>query len=245
VLHLQFNLRLALPHNQHEMASLRNLLLCLLVLDAKIQLCRSFVASRHHRARSSSFVVNSAAGRNHRHRQFVATPATTTTLSTASSPYIRTTAISEDLIQKFDKLRKGFPKDANVVAAGGWYNLERLSVDPKQELVGIITEGLKSTEYSKVQFGSTYEGHDDEKLEALLLLLYGMGKGFDSDNINGEWDLVFTRQGKKSPTFQKLVGTTEKAGRSKNFFDVASMTFSGIVKFWKWGIIGTKVKVCR
>lgn len=121
--------------------------------------------------------------------------------------------------------------------------MERLSVDPKQELVGIVTEGLKSTEDSKVQFGSTYSSHDDEKLEALMLLLYGMGKGFDSDAIDGEWDLVFTKQGKKSPAFQKVVGTTEKAGLSKNFFDVASMTFSGIVNFWKWGRVGTKVKV--
>lgn len=166
-----------------------------------------------------------------------------TCLYTAGSSYIKTTNISDEIVEKFQTLRKAFPKNANIVKAGGWYNLERLSVDPKQELVGMIVEGLKSTDESKVQFGSTYTNYEEEKLEALLLLLFGMAKGFDSDTIDGEWDLVFTRQGKKSPAFQKLVGTTEKAGRSKNFFDVATMTFSGIVRFWRWGRISTKVKV--
>jgi len=168
--------------------------------------------------------------------------ASSSPLFTASTPYFRTTAISDELVEKFQTLRKAFPDNADIVKAGGWYNLERLSVDPKQEFVGLIVEGLKSTEDSKVQFGTTYNERDDEKLEALLLLLYGLGKGFEAEKIDGEWDLVFSKQGKKSPSFQKLVGSTEKAGRSKNFFDIVSMTFSGIVRFWKWGKVQTKVK---
>jgi hypothetical protein len=216
------------------MMTLAGLLLLLLILNVKSHFGWSFV-SRCQFSRSSTNLVKSAT----RHVASVST----TALLTADTPYLRTTSISEELAQKFQKLRIAFPDDANVVKAGGWYNLERLSVDPKQELVSIVTEGLKSTNDSKVQFGSSYDTHDEEKLEALLLLLYGMGKGFESDAIDGEWDLVFTKQGKKSPTFQKLVGTTETAGRSKNVFDVASRTFSGVVSFWKWGTVGTKVKV--
>ncbi|KAG7353349.1 plastid lipid-associated PAP/fibrillin family protein [Nitzschia inconspicua] len=68
-----------------------------------------------------------------------------------------------------------------------------------------------------------------------------MGKGFDwIPLMRLGFGLYQTRQEKSS--IQKLVGTTEKAGRSKNFFDVASMNFSGVVKFWKWGRVGTKVK---
>jgi hypothetical protein len=220
------------------MITLKGLLPCLLILNVKVLVCWSFV-SRYLCSISSLSTLETTCHD---------ASALTTALSTAETPYLLTTSISEELAQKFQKLRMAFPDDANIVKAGGWYNLERLSVDPKQELVSIIIEGLKSTDDSKIQFGSSYDTHDKEKLEALLLLLYGMGKGFESDTIDGEWDLVFTKQGKKSPTFQKLVGTTETAGRSKNVFDVASRTFSGVVNFWKWGKVGTKVKVryqCR
>jgi hypothetical protein len=219
------------------MMTVEGLLLLSLILNVNVHFGWSFGSTTRQYTRSAlSTVVNTAT------RQVAS--ASTTALSTADTPYIVTTkSISEELSQKFQKLRMAFPDDANVVKAGGWYNLERLSVDPKQELVSIIAKGLKSTDDSKVQFGSSYDMHDEEKLEALLLLLYGMGKGFESDTIDGEWDLVFTRQGSKSPTFQKLVGTTETAGRSKNVFDVASRTFSGVVSFWKWGKVGTKVKV--
>jgi hypothetical protein len=216
------------------MVTLQGLLLLLLILNFKIHFSWSLSTRRHFSSSLSTLIKTET--------QRVGS-ASTTALSSVDTPYLRTTPISEELVLKFQKLRMAFPDDPNVVRAGGWYNLERLSVDPKQELVSIITEGLKSTDDSKIQFGSSYDTHDEEKLEALLLLLYGMGKGFDSDTIDGEWDLVFTKQGKKSPAFQKLVGTTETAGRSKNFFDVASRTFSGVVTFWKWGKVGTKVKV--
>lgn len=188
--------------------------------------------------RNCSFVNNAR-----KNRRFSADTTSATALSTAETPYLKTTYISDEAVQRFETLRLGFPDDADIVKAGGWYNLERLSVDPKMELVSMVVEGLKSTDDSKVQFGKSYTTYDYEKLEGLQLLLYGMGRGFEADLIDGEWDLVFTKQGKKSPAFQKIVGATETAKRSKNVFDIKSMTFGGDVRFWKFGMVATKVKV--
>ena len=44
----------------------------------------------------------------------------------------------------FDDLRKAFPKDADIVKAGGWNNLERLSKDPKGALVKFVADGLNN-----------------------------------------------------------------------------------------------------
>jgi hypothetical protein len=135
-------------------------------------------------------------------------------------------------------LKKAFPEDFSVVHAGGWHNLQKLSGNPKEELVNLIIQGLKSEE-SKVEFET-----NEETVEALATLLYGMGKGFGADLVDGEWAMVFSRQGKKSPKFQKLVGKGEKAGLSLNIFDIQDMTFSGEVKVLRKGVIGSKVKVC-
>lgn len=140
--------------------------------------------------------------------------------------------------QKFERIRKAFPSDLNVVKAGGWYNLQRLSVDPKQALVNLIVDGLKNQQQKKVEFES-----NEETLEALLILLYGMGKGFEADLVDGDWALVFSKQGTKSPRFQKLVGKSERAGFTLNTFDVKSMTFSGEVKLLKKGLVHSTVKV--
>jgi hypothetical protein len=105
-------------------------------------------------------------------------------------------------------------------------------------LVNLIVEGLKSEGSSNVEFET-----NDETVEALTTLLYGMGKGFEADGVDGEWAMVFSRQGKKSPKFQKLVGKGEKAGLSLNVFDIKDMTFSGEVKVLKKGVIGSTVKV--
>lgn len=140
--------------------------------------------------------------------------------------------------EKFELLKKAFPSEINVVKAGGWYNLQKLAEDPKQELVDLIVGGLKEGK-KKVEFES-----DDEKLEALSILLYGKGKGFEADLVDGDWALVFSRQGKKSPRFQKLVGKKEKAGFTLNTFDIDSMTFSADVKFLKnKGLVHSTVKV--
>ena len=134
-------------------------------------------------------------------------------------------------------MKKALPHNADVVKSGGWYNLEQLSGNPKEELVNLIVGGLKEKK-SKVQFAA-----DEEKLEALVTLLYAHGKGFEADMVDGDWALVFSRQGRGSPKFQKLVGTREKAGRSMNVFDISSMTFSGDVKVLKKGLVYSKVKV--
>lgn len=138
---------------------------------------------------------------------------------------------------KFEKLKKAFPVDANVVQAGGWNNLVQLSANPKQALVDLVVQGLVEGT-SKVEFAA-----DEEKVEALSILLYGMGKGFEADLVDGDWALVFSKQGRKSPRFQKLVGKKEKAGYSLSTFDIDSMTFSGDVKLLKKGLVHSTVKV--
>eukprot|EP00533_Pseudo-nitzschia_delicatissima_P004302 CAMPEP_0116111550 /NCGR_PEP_ID=MMETSP0327-20121206/18505_1 /TAXON_ID=44447 /ORGANISM="Pseudo-nitzschia delicatissima, Strain B596" /LENGTH=245 /DNA_ID=CAMNT_0003604789 /DNA_START=1640 /DNA_END=2377 /DNA_ORIENTATION=- len=141
-----------------------------------------------------------------------------------------------------NELRTAFPKDASIVAAGGWNNIETLAKsDPKKALVDFVVDGLKSAD-SAVQPTPANPIRTSEKLEALSLLLYSMGKGFSADAIDGEWDLVYTQQGSKSKTLQKLVGKRETAGKSKNIFDVASMLFHGDVSFWKFWKVSTSVK---
>jgi len=152
----------------------------------------------------------------------------------------------------FDNLRKAFPTNANIVQAGGWTNLERLSIDPKGELVKFVVDGLTKGNADddtnkiqpKQQRGSNTMNTNTmtETIEALCILLYGMGKGFTANGINGEWDLVFTLQGNNSPSFQKIVGKKETVGFSKNFFNIRTMIFSGDVRFWKYGKVETAVK---
>jgi hypothetical protein len=139
--------------------------------------------------------------------------------------------------RQFSKLKKTLPADLDVVRAGGWYNLEKFSLDPKGDLVRLIVEGLNS-ENRKVEMGL-----NDETLEALVALLHSMGKGFEADGVDGEWAMVFSRQGAKSPKLQKGVGKGEKAGLSMNTYDIKDMTFSGEVKILKKGLVKSKVKV--
>ncbi len=144
----------------------------------------------------------------------------------------------------FADYRKAFPENPNIVGAGGWNNLEKISQsDPKQALVDFVVDGLKGASKAVEPSSAQSVTSINEKLEALSLLLYSLGKGFSADKIDGEWDLVFTKQGAKSNKFQKIVGKQETAGKSKNFFDVASMIFHGNVSFWKWGKVSTSVKV--
>lgn len=155
----------------------------------------------------------------------------------ASPLHLDVATTSETSKEKFDVLKKAFPSDADVVKAGGWYNLQKLSVDPKAALVDMIVSGLKEGK-KKVEFDS-----DEENLEALLLLLYGTGKGFEADLVDGDWALVFSQQGQQSPKFQKLVGKKEKAGFSLNTFDTHTMTFTGDAKVLKKGLVHSTVKV--
>ena len=46
-----------------------------------------------------------------------------------------------------NELRTAFPKDASIVAAGGWNNIETLAKsDPKKALVDFVVDGLKSAD---------------------------------------------------------------------------------------------------
>jgi hypothetical protein len=126
----------------------------------------------------------------------------------------------------FAELRKGLPEDFNVVRAGGWYNVKCLSADPKAELVRLIVDGLKSDN----KRGKVQTELSEEKVEALVALLQSTKKGFESEKVEGDWALVFSRQGRKSPKLQKAVGRREKAGLSMNRFNTDALTFDGDVK---------------
>lgn len=130
------------------------------------------------------------------------------------------------------------------MAAGGWYNIEKNTANPKEDLVSLIVKGLSNDgdddkkKAKKVEFQT-----DTEQVEALVAVLYAHGKGFDADLVEGDWKLVFSKQGKKSPKFQKIVGQKETAGKTDNTFDTKAMTFSGDATILKKGTIGSTVKV--
>lgn len=147
-----------------------------------------------------------------------------------------TAAPSLDLKAKYAALKPALPADMSAVKCGGYYNLQKLSANPKEELVNLIVAGLKESEtIVKVPV-------DSEKVEALATLLYAKGKGFDADLVDGDWVAVLSRQGKKSPKFQKLVGRRASKGLSINTFDISSMTFEGDVKVLKKGLVYSQVK---
>ncbi|CAB9520308.1 expressed unknown protein [Seminavis robusta] len=151
-------------------------------------------------------------------------------LSVASTPL--------ELQEKFAKIKPALPADLDVVSAGGWYNLQKTYAQesPKDALVQLIVEGLVDGN-KKVEFAAK-----EERLNALLILLYAMGKGFEADVVNGEWSLVFSKQGKKSPRIQKAVGKKERAGQSSVVYDIQSMTFSGGATILKKGKVASTVK---
>merc|ERR1712228_247697 len=94
-----------------------------------------------------------------------------------------------------------------------------MAVDPKGELVSIISEGLKEND------GSISEAAKCEKLEALADLLEAQGKGFNADLVDGEWAAVSSKQGKKSPKFQKFVDNKAVAKNASSNFHIKEMTF--------------------
>jgi hypothetical protein len=183
------------------------------------------------------------------------------------------------LKEKFETLRKGFPKNANIVNAGGWYNLEQLSYDPKSTLVEYIIDGIKKEKQENEKKSNSVvkttmlnnnieqhreqekEGvgkvvHDNEKLEALCLLLYGTGKGFIADTMNGEWDIVFTKSTATSTSTtttssssRNTVVIGEKSNKDNNninnklFFNIKKLIFKKCYTFWKWGLLTNTIKV--
>lgn len=110
------------------------------------------------------------------------------------------------------------PSDFDAEAAGGWSEIERLATDPKAEFVSLIVSGLKGS-------GGNTDVSSSGKLDALLSLLQSRGKGFDADLVDGEWVSVLSRQGSKSPRFQKFVNKRDTVQNSFANFDIKSSTF--------------------
>jgi hypothetical protein len=135
------------------------------------------------------------------------------------------TATNELAAQNFEKLRPYLPVDLNVVECGGWYALQQHAADPKGALMAMV-KGDISQQYN---------------LQAIIALLQAMGKGFDSDMVDGEWTLLLQRQGGKSPKIQKLVANSEKIGTSSADFNVAKLEFYGKAKLLKYGILASTV----
>jgi hypothetical protein len=149
-------------------------------------------------------------------------------------------------LRNFQKWRPILQKNEhfNVVEAGGWYTLQTLSENPKKALVDYIMDQPKELD------GYIQEGHIDDgpkpNLHALCALLEAQGKGYDSDLVDGEWNSVLSKQGKKSPRIQKLVGMADSAEkRATTFanFNVKEGKFRGNFKILGKGDLQSTVKV--
>lgn len=165
-----------------------------------------------------------------------------TKLQATATATATATLTADELKHKFATLQPAFTTETSPVLAGGWYNIEQNLGNPKEDLVKLIVKGLSGNNDDdnsdqKVEFET-----NSETVEALVYALYAEGKGFDADVVEGDWKLVFSKQGKKSPKFQKLVGKKEKAGKTDNTFDIVAMTFSGDATILKKGTIGSTVK---
>jgi hypothetical protein len=132
--------------------------------------------------------------------------------------------------QNFVKLRPYLPANLNVVECGGWYALQQHAADPKGALIAMVQN--RDT-HSAQQYN----------LPAITALLQAMGKGFDSNLVDGDWTLLLQRQGGKSPKIQKLVGQAEKTiGSSTANFNVAALEFYGQTKLLKYGLLSSTVR---
>ena len=67
-----------------------------------------------------------------------------------------------------------------------------------------------------------------ETIDALVAFLASEGKGYDRDLVDGEWALLYSRSGKKSPKLQKLIGKSEKVKKTFSNFDAASLKFENV-----------------
>jgi hypothetical protein len=122
------------------------------------------------------------------------------------------------------------PADLNAVECGGWYALQQHAADPKGALIAMVQNS-----------GDVNSDSQEYNLQAIIALLQAMGKGFDSDTVDGEWTLLLQRQGGKSPKIQKLVGKAEKIGGSTADFNVAALEFYGKTKLLKYGLLSSTV----
>ena len=130
--------------------------------------------------------------------------------------------VSEVGKDNFEKIKATLPKDIDVVKAGGYDNLMKLAVDPKAELVTLVLNNLRLTK-------GTGDLNDDGKFDALVSLLQAECMGFSSVKVEGEWNPVLARQGKKSTKSQKFVGKTSKNyATSFSNFSVKDMEFENV-----------------
>ena len=129
--------------------------------------------------------------------------------------------ISDTARANFERYRKSFPPDTDIVALGGYHNLISLSEDPKSVLISTIISQIKSKD-------GNIAAIDDSNVDALITLLQCAGKGFQSDIVDGEWAPVLSRQGKKSSKIQKKVEKKVTLKSAFSNFNVREREFLNI-----------------
>lgn len=191
---------------------------------------------------------------------FVQTPLALRSSNNNNNLLLLSSLSSSPLGASLDDLKPAFPENPNIVAAGGWHNVETMAAttnDPKSALVDFIVSGGSSSSNAATTNANTKTTNPvriTEKFEALALLLYSMGKGFTADAIDGEWDMVFAQTGKSAKFLMKHDDKDKKeddddknfllkiVGKSKNIFDVTPMQFYEETSVFKWFLFGKFVK---
>ena len=111
--------------------------------------------------------------------------------------------------------------DVNTVAAGGYNTLYNLADgSAKDKLLSTVASMYSDT--SKIASAPT------EVIDALVAFLATEGKGYDGDVVDGEWALLYSRSGKKSPKLQKIIGKSEKVKKTFSNFDSSSFKFENL-----------------
>jgi hypothetical protein len=142
--------------------------------------------------------------------------------------------------ESLDKIRSNLPKDFVTTDADNSYDdetLQLLSIDPKGFLTQLV-QSLQQQQQKKKRKQSIDANDSSDAaltayLDSIMALLSAQGKGYEGDLVDGDWILVLQRQGRRSPSVQKLVGRGETLGRSVSTFDVKHLQFHGQVKLAK------------
>lgn len=139
--------------------------------------------------------------------------------------------------KNFAKSKATLPETISVVNVGGFDNIYKLAADPKSELAKLVVDNLRTT-------GGSGSYSDTGKIDALVALLQSKGEGFSSVKVDGEWEEVLSRQGKKSTRSQKFVNGKKKAVRPTSNFNVNDMNFVNSVLTPRGnGVLKANVKV--
>merc|ERR1712151_579721 len=112
--------------------------------------------------------------------------------------------------------------DVNSVQMGGWHKLNTLCEDPKGNLIAMLKENIDN------EVVNTQDMVMGEDFDTLISILESMGKGYDSELVDGEWLLVFSKNGKKVSRLQKSIRKLYKFGSTYSNFDVFSRKFENI-----------------